>query len=146
VRIREGSRLERIVVARDFDSVAGMLESGRTFTSNVAFDAFSAARRTSIGPDSEARAPVSPVLRNEKRSEDRCVFLLKLTKCKPRRTVYSCQTIIRDPNIPYSVNRPSITPRCCAHGGLKKRAKIHEPIKFRKDKKYSHGSFGATGN
>ena len=69
MRIREGSRLERIVAAKDFDSVAGMLESGLTFTSNVAFDAFSAARRTSIGPDSEARAPVSPVLRNEKRSE-----------------------------------------------------------------------------
>lgn len=74
MRIREGSRLDRIVAARDFNSVAGMLESGLTFTSNVAFDAFSAARRTSIGPDSEARAPVSPVLRNEKRSKGQRIF------------------------------------------------------------------------
>ena len=66
MRIKEGSRLERIVAARDFDSVAGMLESGLTFTSNVALYAFSAARRTSIGPDSEERTPISPVLRNEK--------------------------------------------------------------------------------
>jgi len=66
MRIKEGSRFERIAAAKDFDSVAGILESALTFTSNVAFDAFSAARRTSICPDNEARAPVSPVLRNEK--------------------------------------------------------------------------------
>ena len=121
MRIKEGSRLERIVAAKDFDSVAGILESGLTFTSNVAFDAFSAARRTSIGPDSEASAPVSPVLRNEKNDQKVIVFLPQLTKCKPRRTVYSCKSIIRDPDIPCSVKPPSITPQSCAHGGLKQR-------------------------
>ena len=56
----EGDRRERIVYDSDLASVPGTLVSGRTETSNVARDGFSAASRTSIGPDIDARALVSP--------------------------------------------------------------------------------------
>ena len=56
----EGDRRERIVYDSDLASVPGTLDSGRTETSNVARDGFSAASRTLIGPDIDARALVSP--------------------------------------------------------------------------------------
>jgi hypothetical protein len=49
------------VDARALDSVPGTLESGRRKTSNVAWDGCSAARRTSIGPETDERATVEPV-------------------------------------------------------------------------------------
>ena len=55
----EGDIRERIVYDSDLASVPGTLDSGRTETSNVARDGFSAASRTSIGPDIDARALVS---------------------------------------------------------------------------------------
>ena len=56
----EGDNRERIVYDSDLASVPGTLDSGRTETSNVARDGFSVASRTSIGPDTDARALVSP--------------------------------------------------------------------------------------
>ena len=60
VRRSEGVRAARIEEESDFDSVPGTLVSGRTVTSNVAREACSAAKRTSMGPDTEARAFVCP--------------------------------------------------------------------------------------
>jgi len=60
VRIKEGSRLARMVAARHFESVAGTLVRGRRITSNVAFEGNSDASLTSIGPEMDARAAVSP--------------------------------------------------------------------------------------
>lgn len=60
VKINDGAMADRIVAAWDLDSVEGTLERGRTDTSNVAWDASSAARRTSMGPETDARAAVSP--------------------------------------------------------------------------------------
>lgn len=62
VRNKLGVSMLRSVVARDFDSVPGVDESGRTVTSKVALEGFSLARRTSIGPEMEARAWVEPFL------------------------------------------------------------------------------------
>ena len=59
-RIREGERSPRKDVARPLDSVPGSDDNGLTLTSKVALDGCSAARRTSIGPEIEARAFVSP--------------------------------------------------------------------------------------
>ena len=61
VRMSEGSRLARMVAARALASVAGTLDRGRTETSNVAFEGCSTASLTSIGPESDAKADVSPV-------------------------------------------------------------------------------------
>lgn len=47
--------------ARDLDSVEGRAESGRRWTSKVDFDGCSEARRTSMGPETEARDFVGPV-------------------------------------------------------------------------------------
>jgi hypothetical protein len=57
----EGTRRERKVDERDFDSVPGTFERGRRTTSKAKREGCSAAKRTSIGPDIEARAFVSPV-------------------------------------------------------------------------------------
>ena len=56
----EGVSSVRNEVDSDFDSVPGTLDNGRSKTSNVAFDGCSALRRTSIGPDTDARALHSP--------------------------------------------------------------------------------------
>jgi len=48
-------------VASALDSVPGNDDSGRTLTSTVAFDGCSAAKRTSMGPETDARDCVSPV-------------------------------------------------------------------------------------
>jgi len=56
----DGARIERIVEDSNLDSVPGTLERGRMSTSNVERDGCSAARRTSIGPDTEAIALVFP--------------------------------------------------------------------------------------
>jgi hypothetical protein len=47
------------------DSVPGSDDSGRTLTSTVALDGCSAAKRTSMGPETEARDCVSPLDTNE---------------------------------------------------------------------------------
>ena len=44
------------MLANALASVAGTLDSGRTYTSNVAWDGSSAAKRTSMGPEREASA------------------------------------------------------------------------------------------
>lgn len=46
--------------ARDLDSVEGREESGRRWTSKVDFEGCSEARRTSMGPETEARDLVGP--------------------------------------------------------------------------------------
>lgn len=46
--------------ARDLDSTEGREESGRRWTSKVDFEGCSEARRTSMGPETEARAFVGP--------------------------------------------------------------------------------------
>ena len=51
--------------ARALDSVPGSDDSGRTLTSTVALDGCSATKRTSMGPETEARDCVSPVDTNE---------------------------------------------------------------------------------
>lgn len=61
VKIRDGSRQARIVAARYFESVAGTFVRGRTMTSNVAFEGNSDASLTSIGPEMDASATVSPL-------------------------------------------------------------------------------------
>lgn len=61
VRIREGSRVVRMVEARDLESVAGTFVRGRRMTSNSAFEGSSDASLTSIGPEMDASAAtVSP--------------------------------------------------------------------------------------
>lgn len=60
VKIKEGSRLARMVAARDFESVAGTFVRGRRMTSNVAFEGNSDANLTSIGPEMDASATVCP--------------------------------------------------------------------------------------
>ena len=60
VKSKEGSRLARIFAANDFDSVAGTFDKGLIKTSNVAFEGSSAASRTSMGPERDASALVSP--------------------------------------------------------------------------------------
>jgi hypothetical protein len=59
-RTMEGERRPRKDAASALDSVPGSDDSGRTLTSNVALDGCSAAKRTSIGPETEARHCVSP--------------------------------------------------------------------------------------
>src|SRR5260370_37114416 len=51
--------------ARAFDSVPGSEDSGLTLTSIVALDGRSRASRTSIGPETEARASISPFDKHE---------------------------------------------------------------------------------
>lgn len=60
VRRSDGTRSVRIVDAKDFASVPGILESGRSIISSVARDGCSRANRTSMGPERDARASVSP--------------------------------------------------------------------------------------
>jgi hypothetical protein len=60
LKIREGSRLVRMVAARAFESVAGTFVRGRRITSNIAFEGNSDASLTSIGPEMDASAAVSP--------------------------------------------------------------------------------------
>ena len=60
VKIKEGSRLVRMVAARAFESVAGTFVRGRRITSNIAFEGNSDASLTSIGPQMDASATVSP--------------------------------------------------------------------------------------
>jgi hypothetical protein len=57
----DGVNKLRIVDASAFDSVPGTLERGRRSTSNVVREGCSAARRTSIGPETDERAAVEPV-------------------------------------------------------------------------------------
>ena len=59
-KIKEGSRLARMVAARHFESVAGTFVRGRRKTSKVAFEGNSDASLTSIGPEMDASAAVSP--------------------------------------------------------------------------------------
>ena len=59
-RSMEGVRMDRMVEERDFASVPDRPDNGRTITSNVARDACSTAKRTSTGPETEARTLVSP--------------------------------------------------------------------------------------
>jgi hypothetical protein len=61
-RMMEGERSPRKHAASALDSVPGRDDSGRTLTSKVALDDCSAAKRTSIGPDTEARDCVSPLV------------------------------------------------------------------------------------
>jgi hypothetical protein len=61
VRMREVERAVRRLVESAFASVPGMEESGRTVTSTVALEGCSEARRTSRGPERDARALVDPV-------------------------------------------------------------------------------------
>lgn len=58
VIISDGRSSDRRIAARDFDSVAGTLESGRTRTSSVACEGCSEESLASIGPDMDARAEV----------------------------------------------------------------------------------------
>jgi|SRR5229473_3219049 len=51
--------------ASALDSVPGSDDSGRTLTSTVALEGCSAAKRTSMGPEMDARDCVSPVDSNE---------------------------------------------------------------------------------
>ena len=60
VKIREGSRLVRMVAARAFESVAGTFVRGRRITSNIAFEGNSDASLTFIGPETDASATVFP--------------------------------------------------------------------------------------
>ena len=61
VNIKQGSKLARRDVARLFESVPGTLISGRRITSKVAFEGTSEASLTSIGPEMDASATVSPI-------------------------------------------------------------------------------------
>lgn len=56
VSISEGVSRLRMVDARAFDSVPGSVDSGRRLTSRVAREGLSRAKRTSIGPERDARA------------------------------------------------------------------------------------------
>ena len=55
-----GASRPRKEAARALDSVPGSDVSGLTLTSSVALDGCSAASRTSIGPETEARPSISP--------------------------------------------------------------------------------------
>ena len=57
---------DRMVAASDLDSVPGTDAKGRRRTSNVALDAFSFASLTSMGPETDTKAWVSPILAKEK--------------------------------------------------------------------------------
>ena len=60
-RMMLGDRSPLKDVASALDSVPGSDDSGRTLTSTVALDGCSATKRTSMGPEIEARDCVSPV-------------------------------------------------------------------------------------
>lgn len=64
-RMMLGERSPFNDVASALDSVPGSDDSGRTLTSTVALDGCSATKRTSMGPEIEARDCVSPVYTNE---------------------------------------------------------------------------------
>lgn len=59
-RMMDGASRPLNDAARALDSVPGSDDSGLTLTSMVALDGCSAASRTSIGPETEARASISP--------------------------------------------------------------------------------------
>lgn len=61
-RINDGISAARMVAAKDLLWVAGTFDRGRSRTSNVESDGFSAASLTSIGPETDARAAVSPAM------------------------------------------------------------------------------------
>ena len=62
VKIKQGSRLARMIVERCFESVIGTFVRGRRMTSNVDFEGNSDASLTSIGPETDASATVvSPI-------------------------------------------------------------------------------------
>lgn len=58
--MREGVRSKRMVEARNLCSVEGREERARRWTSKVDLEGFSEARRTSMGPEMEARDFVGP--------------------------------------------------------------------------------------
>src|ERR1700761_1277592 len=60
-RMMAGASRPRKDAARALDSVPGSEDSGLTWTSSVALDGCSAASRTSMGPDTEASASISPL-------------------------------------------------------------------------------------
>jgi hypothetical protein len=94
VSINDGVRRERIVEEMDLDSVPEILDTGRTMTSNVALDAFSDCRRTSMGPETEAIALVLPeIVVNETEYSE----YVGQTKCKTGRTVGAVETFIYNP-------------------------------------------------
>lgn len=64
-RMMLGERSPFNDVASALDSVPGSDDSGRTLTSTVALDGCSATKRTSMGPEIEARDCVLPVDTNE---------------------------------------------------------------------------------
>ena len=70
VKIKEGSRLVRMVAARAFASVPETFVRGRRITSNIAFEGNSDASLTSIGPEMEASAAVSPSNKSDFRIHD----------------------------------------------------------------------------
>ena len=95
VRSREGSRVDRIIAAIALDSVAGTLASGLIVTSNVAFEGSSAARRTSIGPERDANAVVSPLVSEVAAHAPRSFagYFVSRTERKSRRTIYTSQAV-----------------------------------------------------
>ena len=59
VKIKQGSRLARMIVERCFELVVlGTFVRGRRMTSNVDFEGNSDASLTSIGPETDASATV----------------------------------------------------------------------------------------
>jgi hypothetical protein len=93
-RRSEGVRIARMVDDRDLASVPGMPTNGLTVTSKVAREACSAANRTSIGPETEARALVCPVRKKRLLAERNEVE--HDTESEACRTVCSVQSVVRD--------------------------------------------------
>ena len=77
------------MAARYFESVAGTFVRGRRITSNVAFEGNSDANLTSIGPEMDASATVSPtqtirnMLGEEKKEKDNEEYLPKPNRAEP---------------------------------------------------------------
>src|SRR5882757_1703457 len=107
-RTIEGERSPRRETASALDSVPGSDDSGRTLTSKVALDGCSAAKRTSIGPETEARDCVSPfdtIMRYVTLSKEGC------TKAKPPRPIYPVKPLVNDTQWSYIFISSSVSSR-----------------------------------